>query len=112
MARMQNLEFRLSWTTLKLPTFTFFRRQLCFDKSNRKWSSFRKNEESDMSSVYLHSFASDVLVKCPRCGALAHLLETPGIDQHHPGHRLICATCCNERIWTPDGGAWKSSHGW
>jgi hypothetical protein len=52
--------------------------------------------------TFLNSFYGDILVRCPRCTACAHLLELHRTDGSHNGHRLICSGCTLEREWVSD----------
>ena len=52
--------------------------------------------------TFLNDFYGDILVRCPRCGARAHLLELHRADGSHNGHRLVCSACALERDWVLD----------
>ena len=51
---------------------------------------------------FLSDFHQDILVRCPRCSACAHLLALPRADATHIGHRLICASCAHSAEWNMD----------
>ena len=51
---------------------------------------------------FLSDFHQDILVRCPRCSACAHLLALQRADATHLGHRLICPSCAHSAEWNFD----------
>ena len=51
---------------------------------------------------YLSHFHGDILVRCPRCSACAHLVALQRADTTHLGHRLVCALCGHSAEWNFD----------
>jgi hypothetical protein len=49
--------------------------------------------------TFLKDFHGDILVRCPRCAACAHLLELRRGEALYNGHRLVCLSCAFERDW-------------
>ena len=49
--------------------------------------------------TYLSHFESDILVRCPRCAARAHLIKVTDDAGQRAGYRLVCDKCAGERDW-------------
>jgi hypothetical protein len=49
--------------------------------------------------TYLYQFDDDIVVRCPRCAACAHLMKLVEAGGRGVGYRLVCATCACERDW-------------
>jgi hypothetical protein len=49
--------------------------------------------------TYLRHFEGDILVRCPRCAACAHLIKVPEDTGRRTGYRLVCAGCTDDRDW-------------
>ena len=71
--------------------------------------SLAVNPSMHATPVFLSDFFGDILVRCPRCAACAHLLPILR-NERSEGYRLICSACCNERVWTA-GTAWEPGEG-
>lgn len=48
---------------------------------------------------HLSHFHGDILVRCPRCDACAHLLALQRPDGIHNGHRVVCRSCAYFQEW-------------
>ena len=56
----------------------------------------------EYEAKYVSHFQGNILVRCPRCCACAHLLAIHRADATHCGHRLICESCAYSAEWNLD----------
>ena len=56
----------------------------------------------EMEAKHLSDFQGDILVRCPRCHACAHLLALQRPDGMHRGHRFVCRSCAHFHEWDLD----------